>query len=397
MFGSKKDEVNVSINNELQSLKAELARVNAENADLQAKLAAQSEQPQDSLQMDLLKCLMRGVLDNIVVVQSDMQDNVSKAQAVVDLSSSAGQSMNELGRIADAITTSLNDIVESANKSRDTATILHKSVDDIANVIDLIKAVSDQINLLALNAAIEAARAGEHGRGFAVVADEVRKLAEKTQKATAEVEMNINLLKQNANEMFSQSEQVEKVSTDSNSYVQEFSEQFNKLKTEAQESHANSVAIVSESFLSLVKLDHMAFKLNGYREIFLKSGKTMSDHLSCRLGKWVANEGRKVFGANVNFPLINDPHQKVHTNINTAIELAAKSGANSQIIEHCQDAENASKRLFEVFVDMVASANASSGVTSGVGASSNSTSTASVASGAASNLAGETAGGANNQ
>ena len=74
---------------------------------------------------------------------------------------------------------------------------LEGCADGISNVITLINDIADQTNLLALNAAIEAARAGESGRGFAVVADEVRKLAEKTMKATNDVDGAVSTIQKN--------------------------------------------------------------------------------------------------------------------------------------------------------------------------------------------------------
>ena len=355
MFGAKKEATVMGNEQEIQMLKEQIARLSSENSALKEQLAS-AGQAHSGFEQDLSSVLLEGTLEDVVAVQSDMNDNVAKVEAIAQVSNAAVESMGELGEITDSITSSLNDIMESANKSRDTATVLHKSVDDISNVIELIKAVSDQINLLALNAAIEAARAGEHGRGFAVVADEVRKLAEKTQKATSEVEMNINLLKQNANEMFTQSEQVEKVSSDSSTHIMRFTEQFEKLREQAHASSSNSAAVVSETFVSLVKLDHVVFKLNGYKEIFAKSGKKLSDHFSCRLGKWVAGDGKKRFGTNVMFPQINEPHQRVHENMNEAIELATRNDASydEKIISHCQTAEGGSRQLFEVFKEMIA-------------------------------------------
>jgi len=68
---------------------------------------------------------------------------------------------------------------------------LTDAVQEIGNVVKLIRHIAGQTNLLALNATIEAARAGESGRGFAVVASEVKSLAVQTAQATEQIASQI--------------------------------------------------------------------------------------------------------------------------------------------------------------------------------------------------------------
>jgi Methyl-accepting chemotaxis protein len=96
------------------------------------------------------------------------------------------------------LVTSINEIAASYDEARRKVVDLTNSVEKINKITELINSIADQTNLLALNAAIEAARAGEAGRGFAIVADEIRKLAEQSKHSSKDINVLLNVIKNEA-------------------------------------------------------------------------------------------------------------------------------------------------------------------------------------------------------
>jgi len=106
-------------------------------------------------------------MENLRVKVNEVANNSEEAMATAHKATNEAESGNQL----------MTDTIERMNN-------IDRSTAEIADVVDLIRGISEQVNLLSLNAAIEAARAGEHGRGFAIVAEEITKLAVQTAEST---------------------------------------------------------------------------------------------------------------------------------------------------------------------------------------------------------------------
>ena len=264
----------------------------------------------------------------------------------------------------DHILTKLHALVEHINDSNISIEGLNDKTNEITSVVDLIKDIAEQTNLLALNAAIEAARAGEHGRGFAVVADEVRKLAERTQKATSEITISINSMKQEASIVLDKSASMTALAEESSNAVDAFNVAMSELNTNAIQMTKVVEDMDNRVFIVLAKIDHIIFKSEAYETISNGDrNKKFTGHTDCRLGTWYDSTGKERFGHTQSFKSVVIPHKTVHDKVHENMRFLTPSDVRleneTKIVENFKVMETSSKQLFELLDSMRAENNVS--------------------------------------
>jgi len=310
----------------------------------------------NSMTLQLSEGMIKASINNSKDLQSSMAKSIESVHVVNTLNEQTEEVIEEVNTKTDDVIHIIGNIAQMIAESRISSEGLNENVAEIYSVIALIKDISDQTNLLALNAAIEAARAGEHGRGFAVVADEVRKLAERTQKATSEVEANISVLKQNSVSMLESSEQVAEFTQESSGKLDEFKDSLSQLVNNANTIKADNEVIGQELFMNISKLDHMIFKFGAYTSVFeAKVAGEMTDHRNCNFGKWYKAEGKQLFSQNSSFSKIDQPHKNVHNNVIEIMNIVGAEDSLShadKIVELFIKTEKESDELFALLNDL---------------------------------------------
>jgi|GEM_PF-2752806 len=178
----------ISIQQQMSDLTANAEEANASTEEVAASVKSVADSSTNvSQNAERCKDGVSQILKAMEELNTTVNQVAVKSEQVSRLTTEADTHSREGVTLAGIAEKGMEGITQSTIESRKNMEDISHQMEEIGNIVGLIRDISDQTSLLALNAAIEAARAGEAGLGFAVVADEVKALAHETQTSAENI------------------------------------------------------------------------------------------------------------------------------------------------------------------------------------------------------------------
>lgn len=220
-------------------------------------------------------------------ILSTMEDSNSLSQNIANrilhVSGGADDSKNDIEESLELLHQSISKMEEinsSNDKIREGIKNLTQQIDNVDDIVTMIKDIADQTRIIAFNAELEAVSAGNEGKNFHIIATEIRRLAANTMTSINDIQQYIEKIQSASRTLINSSQE-------GTTYIQQGKELTSKLETHFAVinetssktfNRANEIAaIIDQQTSSFNQIVITLKQISAGIESFTVSTKTISD------------------------------------------------------------------------------------------------------------------------
>jgi len=275
-----KEEANNSILPKGSEEINEIKELSEELRTLSDKASAEIEQYYAlAEELSASACDKENTLEKSLNMAKQLNEDLDNSMMEYNEMAASTQVVSEVAKDGHAINNNLKAIFINTTKASEEVDkeveILSKNSEKISDITNVMKSITQQINLLSLNASIEAARAGDAGKGFGVVAMEVKKLANESIVSTSEINNILSIIKENIKNLNAKIQVSKELNVDTGIEIDKSSSSFDKI---------NEAVSVLETSMEKVIFSLMGLDFNGLKGI-ISEAKDSEEFMNTSLDK----------------------------------------------------------------------------------------------------------------